>query len=66
MHLYAVYFLINIYNADVEPYKSINSSHTDIPRLRRGMVGGQFWSAYVRCNTQGVDAVERLLDQVSF
>ena len=27
-------------------------NHTDIPRLRKGMVGGQFWSAYVDCNAQ--------------
>eukprot|EP00088_Acartia_fossae_P017857 TRINITY_DN2022_c2_g1_i2.p1 TRINITY_DN2022_c2_g1~~TRINITY_DN2022_c2_g1_i2.p1 ORF type:complete len:435 (-),score=105.53 TRINITY_DN2022_c2_g1_i2:983-2161(-) len=48
----------------VLPYAAIDSSHTDIPRLREGHVGGQFWSAYIRCNTQGKDAVERILEQV--
>lgn len=49
---------------DAPFYKEIASSHTDLPRLRKGKVGGQFWSAYVRCNTQYKDAVERLLEQI--
>jgi membrane dipeptidase len=24
--------------------------HTDISRMRQGMVGGQFWSVYVHCD----------------
>ena len=27
--------------------------HTDIARLRRGMVGAQFWSVYVPADMQG-------------
>ena len=27
--------------------------HTDLERLRRGMVGGQFWSVYVSCRLAG-------------
>lgn len=40
------------------------SSHTDIPRLLEGKVGSQFWVAYVGCNTQYKDAVERTLEQI--
>ncbi|XP_053685822.1 dipeptidase 1-like [Sabethes cyaneus] len=40
------------------------SSHTDIPRLLEGKVGAQFWVAYVGCNTQYLDAVERTLEQI--
>ena len=32
-------------NADSR--KFAHPLHTDIPRLRAGMVGGQFWSVYV-------------------
>ncbi|MES1917652.1 MAG: hypothetical protein MHM6MM_009365, partial [Cercozoa sp. M6MM] len=38
--------------------------HTDIPRLQRGHVGAQFWSAYVGCNRQGHDAVRATLEQI--
>lgn len=41
-----------------------SSSHTDIPRLLEGKVGAQFWVAYVGCNTQYKDAVERTLEQI--
>ncbi|XP_058065512.1 dipeptidase 1-like [Anopheles bellator] len=40
------------------------SSHTDIPRLRAGKVGAQFWVAYVSCSNQYKDAVERTLEQI--
>lgn len=40
------------------------SSHTDLPRLRTGKVGGQFWVAYVPCTTQHRDAVERTMAQI--
>lgn len=38
--------------------------HTDIPRLRQGGVGGQFWSVYVPVSLEGADAVEALLEQI--
>ncbi|WP_046504389.1 dipeptidase [Streptomyces odonnellii] len=38
--------------------------HTDIPRLRRGGVGGQFWSVYVRSDQAGDDAVSATLEQI--
>ncbi len=44
---------------------------TDIPRLRRGVVGGQFWSTYTPSDIQGaaregmaqVDLVHRMVDR---
>lgn len=45
-------------------FGSLNSSHTDLPRLKEGHVGGQFWVAYVDCKTQHKDAVERTLQQI--
>lgn len=39
-------------------------THTDIPRLRQGRVGAQFWAAYRSCETQYKDAVRACLDQV--
>ncbi|MFI1017622.1 dipeptidase [Streptomyces sp. NPDC020965] len=38
--------------------------HTDIPRLRAGGVGAQFWSVYVRCGMSGDDAVSATLEQI--
>ena len=40
--------------------------HTDLPRLRAGGVGGQFWSVYVPCELAGGDAVTATLEQVDF
>jgi membrane dipeptidase len=37
---------------------------TDIPRLREGRVGGQFWSVYVPASLQGQAAVTATLEQV--
>jgi membrane dipeptidase len=38
--------------------------HTDIPRLKAGGVGGQFWSVYVSPQLPGADAVQATLDQI--
>lgn len=38
--------------------------HTDIPRLRQGRVGGQFWSVYVSTDLSGPDAVKAQLEQL--
>ncbi|MGH3325423.1 MAG: dipeptidase [Streptomyces sp.] len=38
--------------------------HTDIPRLRAGGVGGQFWSVYVRSDLTGDSAVSACLEQI--
>ncbi|MBT2493297.1 dipeptidase [Streptomyces sp. ISL-96] len=38
--------------------------HTDIPRLRAGGVGAQFWSVYVRSDLAGDEAVSATLEQI--
>ena len=38
--------------------------HTDIPRLKQGRVGGQFWSVYVPATLKGADAVSAVLEQI--
>ncbi|MFJ9340031.1 dipeptidase [Streptomyces sp. NPDC101733] len=38
--------------------------HTDIPRLRAGGVGAQFWSVYVPARLTGDDAVSATLEQI--
>ncbi|XP_055992798.1 dipeptidase 1 [Sorex fumeus] len=43
---------------------SLETTHTNIPKLKAGFVGGQFWSAYVPCDTQNKDAVKRTLEQI--
>ena len=38
--------------------------HTDLPRLRAGGVGGQFWSVFVPCSLAGDGAVTATLEQI--
>ncbi len=38
--------------------------HTDVVRLRSGMVGGQFWSVYVPVEVLGADAIRSVLEQI--
>ncbi|MFE9257085.1 dipeptidase [Streptomyces sp. NPDC006879] len=38
--------------------------HTDLPRLRAGGVGAQFWSVYVRSDFAGDNAVSATLEQI--
>lgn len=38
--------------------------HTDLPRLRAGSVGAQFWSVFVPCSLRGDAAVTATLEQV--
>ncbi|MBW8876257.1 MAG: dipeptidase [Acidobacteria bacterium] len=38
--------------------------HTDIPRLRRGGIGGQFWSVYVPVEIPGADAIQAVMEQI--
>lgn len=54
------------FNSDLKlnPRWQIESSFTDIPRLREGKVGGQFWVAYVTCTNNYKDAVERTMEQI--
>lgn len=38
--------------------------HTDIPRLREGMLGAQFWSVYVPVSMQGKEAVRATMEEI--
>jgi membrane dipeptidase len=40
------------------------SLQTDLPRLRAGGVGGQFWSVYVPSELKGAQAVSAVLEQI--
>src|SRR5918993_1308647 len=44
--------------------KPVPNLHTDIPRLRQGGVGGQFWSVYVPSTMLGKEAVRATLEQI--
>jgi membrane dipeptidase len=39
-------------------------THTDLPRLAQGGVGGQFWSVFVPASLAGDDAVSATLEQI--
>lgn len=39
-------------------------SQTDLERLRTGLVGAQFWSAYAPCETNFRDGVARVFEQI--
>uniref|UniRef100_A0A3Q3X528 Dipeptidase n=1 Tax=Mola mola TaxID=94237 RepID=A0A3Q3X528_MOLML len=43
---------------------TLNSTHTNIPKIREGRLGAQFWSAYVPCDTQFKDTVRQTLEQI--
>ena len=38
--------------------------HTDLPRLKKGMVGGQFWSVYVPTTLSEPEAVTEVTEQI--
>jgi membrane dipeptidase len=42
----------------------LTGTHTDVPRLRRGRLGAQFWSVYVPGRLAGEAAVATTLEQV--
>ena len=44
--------------------RPVATTATDLPRLRAGGVGGQFWSVYVPSNLPGDRAVTQTLEQV--
>ena len=65
----------NVYGVDLSvstanlPLKSENSATppslmTDIPRLRKGHVGGQFWSVWIPPTVTGPAAVKMTLEQI--
>jgi len=48
----------------VEFTSGIPETHTDLPRLRTGGVGAQFWSVFVPSTLQGDSAVSATLEQI--
>ena len=44
--------------------KPVPKLMTDVPRLRQGVVGGQFWSVYTPGTMQGQEAVRVTLEQI--
>lgn len=40
--------------------------HTDIPRLKEGRIGAQWWSVYVSANIPENEAVVRTMEQIDF
>ncbi|MGH3812941.1 MAG: dipeptidase [Pseudonocardiaceae bacterium] len=49
---------------DIAVDQSAAGLHTDLPRLRAGGVGAQFWSVYVPCVLSGDAAVAATLEQI--
>ncbi|XP_036442782.1 dipeptidase 1 [Colossoma macropomum] len=43
---------------------TLNSTHTNIPKIKDGRLAAQFWAAYVACDTQYKDAVRQTLEQI--
>ncbi|KAK0167588.1 hypothetical protein PV327_004966 [Microctonus hyperodae] len=50
--------------SDSHPWSHSAWSHTDLRRLKEGMVAAQFWSAYVPCSSQHLDSVQLALEQI--
>jgi len=48
------------------PVPSDAPGHTDLDRLRRGGVGGQFWAAYVPCDRAGPGASRHVLEHLDW
>jgi membrane dipeptidase len=48
----------------IPPPKDEAALMTDIPRLRAGLVGGQFWSVWVPVDIRGSEAVQITLEQI--
>ncbi|XP_062966841.1 dipeptidase 2 [Cynocephalus volans] len=58
--------LRQFYRKGLQDVNLRNFSHgqTSLDRLRDGLVGAQFWSAYVPCHTQDQDALRLTLEQI--
>ena len=51
-------------NEPLDPSGPAPALHTDLPRLKAGCVGGQFWSVYVPSDLAPADAVTQTLEQI--
>lgn len=60
------YVIREKHDGDVEGFdiSVIAEGDTDIPRLRQGMVGAQFWSVYVSSSATPIQAVTQQLEQI--
>lgn len=56
------YYMNRLENVTLD--KNNPKFHTDIPRLKQGGVGAQFWSAYVSCRNQFKNAVRLFAEQI--
>ncbi|KAL4222832.1 dipeptidase 1 (renal) [Mactra antiquata] len=58
----------SVYNVDLTSDLRLtwdpNVSHTDIPKMRKGKLGAQFWADYVPCASNYKDAVRLSLEQL--
>ncbi|XP_011062138.1 PREDICTED: dipeptidase 1-like isoform X5 [Acromyrmex echinatior] len=63
-HLSSFRFEDDLSNDDVWGKTVCSTCFTDLPRLTKGKVGGQFWVAYVSCESQYKDAVQLTLRQI--
>ncbi|TNN80523.1 Dipeptidase 1 [Liparis tanakae] len=43
---------------------TLETTQTNIPKIKKGKLGAQFWSAYVPCESQYKDAVRQTLEQI--
>ena len=41
-----------------------STNHVDLPRMREGGHGGQFWAAFIPCSSQFKDALQMTLEQI--
>jgi membrane dipeptidase len=58
---------LNGYDLDaIDLATGVDQLQTDIPRLRTGGVGAQFWSVFVPCSLRGGEAVTATLEQIDF
>ena len=63
------YALRDLVDYDLDRYDLAirqHETHTDLPRLREGGVGGQFWSVFVPASLAGEKAVAATLEQIDF
>ncbi|XP_076064497.1 uncharacterized protein LOC143038817 isoform X2 [Oratosquilla oratoria] len=60
--LYSFNFTGDLKN--LRPWSKSSWSHTDLPRLKEGMIGAQFWVSYVPCESQYLNAVQLSIEQI--
>ncbi|XP_018311404.1 dipeptidase 1 isoform X3 [Mycetomoellerius zeteki] len=63
-HLEPFRFEDDLSNDDVWGKTACSTCFTDLPRLTKGKVGGQFWIAYASCESQYKDSIQLTLRQI--